>query len=48
MVQKGEHHATFLKEDDRSYIFSKAENLPMAICLAALSALDGENVRKKK
>lgn len=36
----------FTKADDRVYQWSLDEVMPMAICLAALAALDGANVIK--
>ncbi len=37
----------FLKDDDRDYLPSMADDLPTAICLAAVAAMQGVNVKEK-
>jgi hypothetical protein len=41
---KSIYMATFMKNDNRSYIFNRHESLPMVLCLAALAALSGLNI----
>lgn len=45
-VTEGEPHwiAAFVRGDGRNYRFNRAETMTMAICLAAIDALDGKNV----
>ena len=40
----GKCYACFTQNDGKNYRMSEAETLPMAICLAAVEALDGTNL----
>lgn len=42
--ERGTSEACFTRNDGRTYRYSAAETMPLAICQAALDALDGRNV----
>lgn len=37
--------ASFLRKDGKNYILSSADTVPRAICLAAVSAMQGTNIK---
>jgi hypothetical protein len=42
---QGIYQATFMKPDGRKYLFCEHPELPMAICMAAVSAYGGLNIK---
>ena len=45
-AEKSKWIACFLRDDEKSYLPSKADTLPAAVCMAAVAALTGKNVQQ--
>jgi hypothetical protein len=40
-----QYKACFIKEDNRTYRFAKADTIPMVICEAAMAVINGTNLK---